>query len=160
MYSQRSIREKELLTRWQRELKVNTSQLSELRKNESNQVAIGLSFAFGYLRGWREFSWPINHKAKWSKIQIIQEQNRAQQSRPIWPERLKYGGTILENVLLCAVNVPCTMIALALTYHSRKDVVSRKVLTLVWKFLFLLRLRFFSSKTWRLLFFTSTVLLV
>lgn len=32
-----------------------------------------------------------------------------------------------------------TIIALALTYHSRKDVVSRKVLTLVGKFLFLWR---------------------
>ena len=40
-----------------------------MRENASDQVAIGLSFASDWLRGWREFSRPITERSKAKPMQ-------------------------------------------------------------------------------------------
>lgn len=47
-------------------LKVRTNKPLEARENANNKVAIVLSFASDWLRGWREFSLPIT-KRSWGK---------------------------------------------------------------------------------------------
>ena len=48
---------------------VNTHELAQARENASGQVAIGFSFAFDWLRGWREFSGPIAERSKAKPMQ-------------------------------------------------------------------------------------------
>ena len=40
------------------------------RENASDRVAIGFSFAFDWLRGWREFSRPITERRKAKPMQF------------------------------------------------------------------------------------------
>ena len=49
--------------------KVNTRNRSQARENAGDQVTIGFSFAFDWLRGWREFSRPITERSKAKPIQ-------------------------------------------------------------------------------------------
>ena len=53
----------------QGELKINTRKRPQARENASNQDEIGFSFASDWLRGWREFSWPITERSKAKPMQ-------------------------------------------------------------------------------------------
>ena len=59
--------ESKLKSQW--EPKVKTSNLPKLQENAGDQVVIGVSFAFDWLREWCEFSGPI---IEWSKPKPMQ----------------------------------------------------------------------------------------
>ena len=65
--SQRPIKEMVKMTRSQRELR--TVKMSEARENASDQVVIGFSEEFDWLRKWHVFSRPITAQSRLKKNQ-------------------------------------------------------------------------------------------
>ena len=66
--SQRAIKRKENTLKSPWELRVKISKPSKARENAGDQVVISVSFAFDWLREWREFSGPITEQSKWDAI--------------------------------------------------------------------------------------------
>ena len=62
--SQRPIRTRVNITRFQWKLKVITCNRPQARENADDQVAISFSFASDWLWGWREISRPITERSK------------------------------------------------------------------------------------------------
>ena len=67
--SQRAIKRKENTLKSPWELRVKISKPSKARENAGDQVVIGVSFAFDWLREWREFSGPITEQSKVNEMQ-------------------------------------------------------------------------------------------
>ena len=67
--SQRAIKRKENTLKSPWELRVKINKPSKARENAGDQVVIGVSFAFDWLREWREFSGPITEQSKVNEMQ-------------------------------------------------------------------------------------------
>ena len=66
---QRPLRRRKDTFKSQWELKVKQTKLIEVQQNASNQVVLGFSFVFDWLREWCTFCGPIT---EWSKAKIKQ----------------------------------------------------------------------------------------